>query len=146
VNIEGFLRTFLDQTVNGLVTGNIYALIAVGIALIFGVSNLINFAQGSVFMVGAYVGWLCITQLQLPLPAAFTVVALVCGVLGMAMERLALRPLQNSARIAPLLATIGISLVLDQSVQILFSPNPHSFPNPLPAGRISIKFHVRCQR
>lgn len=138
MDIEAFLRTFLDQTINGIVVGNIYALVAVGIALIFGVGNLINFAQGSIFMFGAYVGWMCVTRLQLPLPVAFVGVAVVCGGLGMAMERLALRPLQNSARIAPLLATIGISLVLDQLVQILFSPNPQSFPSPLPTERIAL--------
>lgn len=136
--MESFFRTFFDQTVNGLVIGNIYALIAVGIALIFGVCNLINFAQGSVFMIGAYVGWLCVTRLQLPLAAAFVVVALVCGALGLLIERLALRPFQNAARIAPLLATIGIAFVLDQLVQIIFSPNPQSFPNPLPPFRIQI--------
>ncbi len=57
--MESFLRTFFDQTINGLVIGNIYALTAVGLALIFGVGNLINFAHGSVYMVGAYVGWVC---------------------------------------------------------------------------------------
>ena len=66
---------FVDQTINGLVIGNIYALIAIGIALIFGVGNLINFAQGSIFMVGAYVGWLCVTRLQMPLILAFAAAA-----------------------------------------------------------------------
>lgn len=136
--MENFLRAFLDQTINGLVIGNIYALIAVGIALIFGVGNLINFAQGSVFMLGAYVGWLCLTRLQFPLPLAFVVVALACGILGLAIERFALRPLQNSAPIAPLLATIGISLALDQLAPILISPNPQSFPNPLPPLRFQL--------
>jgi branched-chain amino acid transport system permease protein len=136
--MEAFFRTFIDQTINGLVIGNIYALIAVGIALIFGVGNLINFAQGSVFMVGAYVGWVCITRMQLPLPVAFVAVAVVCGAIGMVMERFALRPLQHTARIAPLLATIGISFALDQLVQIVFTPNPQSFPNPLPAFRFQV--------
>lgn len=132
------LRTLFDQTVNGLVIGNIYALVAVGLAVIFGVGNLINFAHGSVYMVGAYVGWYCVMQLQLPLPLAFLIVAVVCGILGILIERLGLRRLQNSARIAPLLATIGISFVLDQSIQLLFTPDPHPFPNPLPSGRIPI--------
>lgn len=136
--MESPLRTFFDQTINGLVIGNIYALIAIGIALIFGVGNLINFAQGSVFMLGAYVGWVMVTRLQVPLPIAVVVVAFVCAAVGLVMERLALRPLQNSARIAPLLATIGVAFVLDQLVQIFFSPNPQSFPNPLPAFRIHI--------
>ena len=133
-----FLRTFFDQTINGLVIGNIYALTAVGLALIFGVGNLINFAHGSVYMIGAYVGWVCVTQLHLPLALAFGVVALVCGVLGLVIERVGLRGLQGAARIAPLLATIGISFVLDQLTQLLFSPNPQAFPNPLPATRIQV--------
>jgi len=130
-----FLRTFFDQTINGLVIGNIYALTAVGLALIFGVGNLINFAHGSVYMLGAYVGWVCITQWHAPLPVAFLAVSLVCGALGLLIERFGLRSLQNSARIAPLLATIGISFMLDQSTQLIFSPNPQSFPSPLPQTR-----------
>ena len=136
--MEDFLRTFFDQTVNGLVIGNIYALTAVGLAIIFGVGNLINFAHGSVYMVGAYVGWVCVTRLGLPLPAAFGVVVVVCGLLGMLIERLGLRSLQNSARIAPLLATIGISFVLDQLIQLTFTRAPQSFPSPLPNTRFPI--------
>lgn len=136
--MDSFFRTFFDQTVNGLVIGNIYALTAVGLALIFGVSNLINFAHGSVYMVGAYVGWVVITILHLPLVTAFVVVAIVCGALGMLIERVGLRKLQGSARIAPLLATIGISFALDQLIQIVFTPNPQSFPSPLPDTRYQI--------
>ncbi|MEO8610267.1 MAG: ABC transporter permease [Chloroflexota bacterium] len=136
--MDQFLRTLFDQTVNGLVIGNIYALIAVGLAIIFGVSNLINFAHGSVYMIGAYVGWLCVMRWGLPLPVSFVIVAIVCGLLGILIERLGLRGLSSSNRIAPLLSTIGISLMLDQLTEILFSPNPQSFPNPLPGGRIPI--------
>lgn len=132
------MNIFIDQTVNGLVIGNIYALMAVGLALIFGTANLINFAHGSVYMVGAYVGWLCVTRLGLPLVLTFVVVIIACGLLGMAIERIGLRPLQNSARIAPLLATIGISFILDQAAQIIFSPQPQAFPSPLPAWRIPV--------
>jgi branched-chain amino acid transport system permease protein len=136
--MDHFIRTFFDQTINGLVIGNIYALIGVGLAIIFGVGNLINFAHGSVYMVGAYVGWWCVMRLNLPLPVAFVTVAVVCGLLGLVVERFGLRGLQGSARIAPLLATIGISFMLDQLTQILFSPNPQSFPNPLPPARLQI--------
>src|SRR5262249_50245858 len=124
--MDHFLSAFFDQTVNGLVIGNIYALIAVGLALIFGVANLINFAHGSVYMVGAYAGWLCVMQFHLPLLVTFLVVALVCGPLGLLIERFGLRSLHNSARIAPLLATIGISFILDQLIQIIFTPDPQS--------------------
>ncbi len=136
--MDHILQNLLDQTINGLAIGNIYALTAVGLAIIFGVGNLINFAHGSVYMIGAYVGWYCITRLNLPLGVTFVVVAVVCGLLGIAIERVGLRRLQNSARIAPLLATIGISFMLDQLVQIVFSPNPQSFPSPLPQTRIQL--------
>src|SRR5512140_2016972 len=105
MEMDHLLRMLLDQTINGLVIGNIYALIAVGLAIIFGVGNLINFAHGSVYMIGAYVGWLSVMRLHLPLPVAFVISAAVCGLLGILIERFGLRSLQNSARIAPLLST-----------------------------------------
>ncbi|MBP2231933.1 branched-chain amino acid transport system permease protein [Azospirillum agricola] len=132
------LGPWLDYTINGLVIGNIYALLAVGLALIFGVSHLINFAHGSVYMVGAYIGWLCVTQLALPLPVTFVVVAAGCGLLGVVIERVGLRPLREAPRIAPLLATIGLSVVMDQTAQLLFSPDPRAPPTQLPAWRIAV--------
>lgn len=137
-DLERFFRLLTEQTINGLVIGNIYALIAVGLALIFGVGNLINFAHGSVYMVGAYVGWYAVTAWNLPLPAAFVLVAAVCGLLGLVIERLGLRGLSRSGRIAPLLATIGISFILDQIIQLVFTPRPKSFPNPLAGVRFPI--------
>ncbi len=93
---SAFLGPWLDYTINGLVVGNIYALLAVGLALIYGVSHLINFAHGSIYMVGAYVGWLCMTYLGTPLPVTLLAVVIACGLLGMAVERIALRSLQSS--------------------------------------------------
>jgi branched-subunit amino acid ABC-type transport system permease component len=132
------LGPWFDYTINGLVVGNIYALLAVGLALIYGVSHLINFAHGSIYMVGAYIGWLCITYLATPLPVTLLCVVVGCGILGMAIERIGLRPLQNSPRIAPLLSTIGIGLVLDQVAQLLFTPDPRGLPSQLPDWRIQI--------
>jgi branched-chain amino acid transport system permease protein len=130
--------SFIDYTVNGLVIGNIYALLAVGLALIFGVANLINFAHGSVYTIGAYVGWAAITFLHTPLPVTTLIVFASCGLLGVAIERVGLRPLQGKARIAPLLATIGLSFVLDQVVQLVFSPNPRAVPSDLPDWRLAV--------
>src|SRR3954451_11052233 len=127
-----------DYAVNGLIVGNIYALLAVGLALIFGVSHLINFAHGSVYTVGAYLGWAALTYLGTPLPVTFVIVLVGCGLLGVAIERIGLRPLAGSARIAPLLATIGIGLVLDQLVQLVASPDPRAVPNPVPDWRLAI--------
>jgi branched-chain amino acid transport system permease protein len=110
----------------------------VGLALIFGAARLINFAHGSVYMLGAYIGWLCIAQLGWPLAPTFAVVMVACALCGLLVERVALRPLQGSAQIAPLLATIGVGLVLDQVAQIVFGPQPQSFRSPLPAWRIAL--------
>jgi branched-chain amino acid transport system permease protein len=132
------LSSFLDYTVNGLVIGNIYALLAVGLALIFGVANLINFAHGSVYTIGAYVGWAAITFLHTPLPVTMAIVTGACGLLGVGIERIALRPLQGKARIAPLIATIGLSFVLDQLVQLLCSPDPRAVPSDLPDWRLAV--------
>ena len=132
------MSSFIDYTINGLVIGNIYALLAVGLALIFGVANLINFAHGSVYTLGAYIGWAAITYLHTPLPATMAIVFVACAGVGVLIERIGLRPLQGRARIAPLLATIGISFVLDQIVQLVFSPNPRAVPNDLPDWRLNI--------
>jgi branched-chain amino acid transport system permease protein len=129
---------WLDYTINGLVVGNIYALLAVGLALIYGVSHLINFSHGSIYMVGAYIGWLCVTYLHTPLPVTLLAVVVGCGLLGMAIERIGLRPLRDSPRIAPLLSTIGIGLVLDQVAQLAFTPDPRGLPSQLPNWRIGI--------
>ncbi len=132
------MGSWFDHTINGLIVGNIYALIAVGLALIFGVSRLINFAHGSVYVVGAYVGWVAVTHLQTPLPVTMALVAFISAIVGLLIERFGLRPLQNSVRIAPLLATIGISFVLDQLVMITFSPTPRPLPSQLPDWRLTI--------
>ena len=116
------MASWFDYTVNGLIIGNIYALLAVGLALIFGVSRLINFAHGSVYVVGAYVGFLAVTQLGTPLPVTHRRSWSPVGALLGIGDR-ALRPAaacRATPHIAPLLATIGISFVLDQLVQLLF--------------------------
>src|SRR5215217_2337121 len=132
------MTSFFDYTINGLIIGNIYALLAVGLALIFGVANLINFAHGSVYMVGTYIGWACTTFLHTPLLLTILTVLVGCALLGMAIERVGLRPLAGSARIAPLLATIGISFVLDQVVQLIFTADPRALPSQLPNWRIPL--------
>ncbi|KMW46530.1 ABC transporter permease [Ralstonia insidiosa] len=129
---------WLDYTVNGLVVGNIYALLAVGLALIFGVSHLINFAHGSVYTVGAFLGWFAITHLHAPLWVTILLVIVGSALLGMGIERVGLRPLANAPRIAPLLATIGLSYVIDQAVQLLAGPDPRALPSPLPDWRLTL--------
>ena len=131
------LSLWLDQAVNGLVLGNIYALLAAGLALIFGVAELINFAHGSVYMVGAYLGWFLLAH-GAPLWAALPLAALGGAALGVLLERVAVRPFRNSARIAPLLATLGVGMILDSLAERIFTPTPKSFPPVLPV----LRFHL----
>jgi branched-chain amino acid transport system permease protein len=133
----------VDQIINGLAIGNVYALIAIGFTLIFGVANLINFSQGSVYMVGAYTGWLLSVFLHWPFLAVLPVVIVVTGLLGMVIERFALRPLAGAPAIAPLLSTIAVSVVIDRAVELGFSPETQPFPSTIPyeiipLGTISI--------
>lgn len=94
------MSSWLDYTINGLIVGNIYALVAVGLALIFGVSRLINFAQGSIYLVGAYIGWVAVVKLQTPLFITIVLVTAASALVGLIIERFGLRPLQNSVRCA----------------------------------------------
>ncbi len=133
------LSLWIGQTVNGLVLGNVYALLAAGIALIFGVAGLVNFAHGSVYMVGSYAGWVAIALLGWPVWAALPAAAAVGALVGLALERFAVRPFLKSAQIAPLLATIGAGMIPDSLAEIVFSPNPKSFPTVvLPARRFEL--------
>lgn len=121
---------FFSQILNGLVIGNVYALVAIGFSLIFGVTNLINFAQGSLLMLGAMLAFTGV-QAGLPLVAAAALSIVVTSGLGMLIERVALRPLENAPFLAPLLSTLAITFMLDQAAEIIWSPEAHSFPSPL---------------
>ncbi|TWS97054.1 ABC transporter permease [Reyranella sp. CPCC 100927] len=124
------LELFASQVVNGLAIGQVYALIALGFTLVFGVSNLINFAQGALFMLGAFIAFSGVTVLHLPLPAAAVLSVVVVSLLGMLLERVALRPLENAPYIAPVLSTLAISLIIDQLAEIIWSPEGQAFPVP----------------
>lgn len=129
---------WLDQLTNGFVLGNIYALLAAGLALIFGVAHLINFAHGSIYMAGAYTGWVLTAKLGLPLYLALPAAAAVGAVLGLVVQWLAVRPFQKSSPMAPLLATLGLGMILDSLSELVFSPNPQSFPDLIPTFRFNL--------
>lgn len=124
------LELFASQVLNGLAIGQVYALIALGFSLVFGVSNLINFAQGALFMLGAFIAFSGVTLLHLPLPAAALLSVVAVTLLGMLLERVALRPLEDAPYIAPVLSTLAISLVIDQLAEIVWSPEGQAFPSP----------------
>ncbi|MEW6547111.1 MAG: branched-chain amino acid ABC transporter permease [Bacillota bacterium] len=115
----------LEQIFNGLQLGFVYALIALGYTMVYGIIRLINFAHGDVFMVGAYLGVLGYTAWGLPFPLAIVVAMVLCAVLGVSIERVAYRPLRYAPRIAALISAIGVSLFLEYfcSLKFVFGPN-----------------------
>jgi branched-chain amino acid transport system permease protein len=121
---------FFQELVNGVTTGALYSLIALGFSMVYGVLKLLNFAHGDLYMVGAYAGFFVIqwfggpSGLSIPVPLLllimFVLAALLCGGLGVAIERFAYRPLRDAPRIAPLITAIGISFFLENAALLLF--------------------------
>lgn len=122
------MSELFQQLVNGLALGAIYALIALGYTMVYGIIKLINFAHGDVMMVGAYVGFLCITCLHADILTSILLAMAACSCLGMLIERLAYKPLRNSPRIAALITAIGVSLFLEYMFVWVFSPTRRTFP------------------
>lgn len=123
---------FLQQVVNGVQLGSVYALIALGYTMVYGIVRLINFAHGDVFMVGAFAGFFAITVLGLDLILAVIVAMVACMALGVTIERLAYRPLRRAPKIAALITAIGVSIFLEYftSLKFVFGPNYRQFPRP----------------
>lgn len=137
----------LQQIVNGLVLGSIYALIALGYTMVYGILGIINFAHGEVLMVGAMVSLTLITlimqlPLGLPLWAMLLIVLLgamaVCAALSFLIERFAYRPLRNAPRLAPLISAIGVSVLLQTLAMMIWSRNPLTYPQLLPSTPIDL--------
>lgn len=122
------MNQFLQQLVNGFSLGSIYALIALGYTMVYGIIKLINFAHCDVYMVGAYVGYFCMTTLQLPLWYALIIAMLVCMLLGMFIERIAYKPLRGAPRIAALITAIGVSLLLEYGMMFFVGAGVRSYP------------------
>jgi branched-chain amino acid transport system permease protein len=107
------LDQFLQQMVNGISLGSIYALIALGYTMVYGIIKLINFAHGDVYMIGAYVGFAATVYARLGFFWAMIISMAACAVLGVVIERIAYKPLRASGRIAVLITAIGVSLLLE---------------------------------
>lgn len=124
------IELFLSQVLNGLVIGAVYALIALGFSLVFGVANVINFAQGALLMVGAFLAF-SLMRWGIPVPVAALVAIVATASIGMLLERLALRPLRNAPYIAPLLSTLAVAIIFDTGAEIVWSAEIRPFPSPL---------------
>jgi branched-chain amino acid transport system permease protein len=142
----------IQQFFNALALGGIYALVALGYTMVYGIIELINFAHGDVFMVGAFVSFWVLTvplgqhgaikdpiQLVGILLLVFVVTMVVMGGVGVLIERFAYRPLRNAPRLAPLLTAIGVSFILQNIIQTIFGPSPRPFPKLISsAGRFDL--------
>ena len=137
------MNQFFMQFINGVNIGSIYALIALGYTMVYGIAKLINFAHGDVIMVGAYISFISM-KFGLPWWLAVIISIVACAVLGVVMEKVAYKPLRNASRISLLITAIGISYLLQNLFQLIFGANPqpyHAFIT-LPAlnlGGISIQ-------
>jgi branched-chain amino acid transport system permease protein len=141
------LDTFIQQVLNGLVLGSVYALIALGYTMVYGILNLINFAHGDVLMVGALTALSTVTLLQRIFPGApgwllmlgGTAVAIpVCIAVSLIIERVAYRPLRNAPRLAPLITAIGVSIILQTVAMLVWGRNYRTFPSLLPQDPVAI--------
>lgn len=126
------LLQFAQQLVNGISLGSIYALIALGYTMVYGIMKLINFAHGDIYMVGAYVGFFAATVSNLPFIPSIILAMAVTGIVGMIIERLAYKPLRHSPKIAILTTAIGVSLFLEYTMMLFLTPQPRTFPPLLP--------------
>ncbi|MDY6057397.1 MAG: branched-chain amino acid ABC transporter permease [Campylobacter lanienae] len=124
------LTLFLQQMVNGFSLGSMYALIAIGYTMVYGVLRLINFAHGDIMMVGAYVALFSMTSMSLPFGFALIVAVVVSAILGISTDKIAYKPLRNAPRISLLITAIGISFLLENIFQVVFGGTPRSFSVP----------------
>ena len=121
--------TLFNQLLNGIQIGSIYALVALGYSMVYGIVRLINFAHGDIIMVGAYTTWFLLTRLGFPVWGSVVSAIVFCALLGIFIEKVAYKPLRNSARISLLITAIGISFFLQNLVQLLFKADPRVMPN-----------------
>jgi len=122
----------LQQLINGISVGSIYALIALGYTMVYGIIRLINFAHGDIYMLGAYVGFYCTTVFHMSFIPALLVAMVISGLAGMVIERVAYKPLRNGPRMAVLITAIGVSLFLEYAGILVVSPQTRTFPEVFP--------------
>jgi branched-chain amino acid transport system permease protein len=136
---------FFQQIINGLVLGSMYALVALGYTMVYGIINLINFAHGEVLMVGALTSWTVVTALAgsgLPgwvlMLISLPIAVVVCSALNFSIEKVAYRPLRNAPRLAPLITAMGMSLLLQTLAMMIWKPAPKPYPLLLPTEPIDL--------
>jgi len=141
------MDVLLQQIINGLVLGSMYALVALGYTMVYGIINLINFAHGEVLMVGALTSWTVIGWMQSAMPGspgwvililATLIACVVAAALNFSIEKIAYRPLRSSPKLAPLITAIGMSILLQTLAMIIWKPNYKAYPTLLPSTPVHI--------
>ena len=141
------MEILLQQIINGLVLGSMYALVALGYTMVYGIINLINFAHGEVLMVGALTSWTIIGLMKDAMPGtpgwvvlivAMVISCVVAAALNFVIEKVAYRPLRNSPKLAPLITAIGVSILLQTLAMIIWKPNYKPYPTLLPSTPFDI--------
>lgn len=125
---SGFMQQLIQQLINGISLGSIYALIALGYTMIYGILKLINFAHGDIYMLGAYIGFAATTMLGLSFLPAIILSMAGAAVIGIIIERVAYRPMRKAPRIAILITAIGVSFFIENVMILFVSPQPRTFP------------------
>ena len=121
-------QTFMQHLVNGISLGSLYALLAIGYTMVYGILRLINFAHGDVFMLGTYIAFYAMTSFLLPWWAAFLIAIILTCLFGILLERTAYRPLRNSPRISVMISAIGASFLIENLAIVIFGGRPKAFP------------------
>lgn len=128
---------FLTQMINGLSTGGMYALVAIGYTMVYGIAKMINFAHGEIIMVGAYLAYTMTSIVQAPIYISVIVSIVGCAILGVITEKVAYKPLRNSGSLAVLITAIGVSYLLQNLFLILFGSAARTFPAYMSSGSVS---------
>lgn len=129
---------FLTQMINGLSTGGMYALVAIGYTMVYGIAKMINFAHGEIIMVGAYLTYVVFSVLGMPVVIALIASIAGCSLLGVVTEKVAYKPLRNSSSLSVLITAIGVSYLLQNLFLILFGSAAITFPDFLPSGQLEL--------
>ena len=129
---------FLRFLINGISLGSVYAIIALGYSMVYGIAKMLNFAHGDIIMVGAYIAFCSIAYWNLPPLVAVLCAMLVCTVLGILVERLAYKPLRQSVSLAVLITAIGVSYFLQNAAQLIWGSNPKIFPSVFDVGSLRL--------
>lgn len=129
---------FLSYLINGISLGSIYAIIALGYTMVYGIARMLNFAHGDIIMIGGYVAFIAFTNLNLSTIESILLSIIVCTILGTLIERLAYKPLRKASSLSVLITAIGVSYFLQNSAQLIFGAENKMFPNILPKGVIKL--------